>query len=453
MSWVRGFIVAGVVTVASLVGCASLTGLSDLEVDDSDAAAGSGGTGNGGSGGNTGGTGNSGAGGTGNGGTGGGVPNCTDGSKNGNEIGVDCGGGCPAACPNGTQCTTGSDCVSTFCIDGRCCNTGCNGACESCGNATGVCTPVSSGQDPDNECANDDNCNGSGVCLCLDGEPNGSETGVDCGGPVCPACGGNCNDGILNNGETDLDCGGPNCGAKKCANGKNCGGGADCTSTVCFNGKCCGPTNPCTGGKNCGTILDNCGQNIPCPGPPCLLPDTCIGNICTCQDNGQACAGKNCGNVTNNCGAQVSCGTCAGTCTAGICKKNNGTACGVGSECLSNFCIKNVCCGQDCSGQCQECSAASGFASCGAPGFDNSCPGNHYCVSPGQCGCNDGQMLNGETDTDCGGPCDPCGQNLHCGINGNANCQSGNCCSCCGENVCKPAGNCASFSHGSCSSC
>ncbi|MBV7269390.1 T9SS type A sorting domain-containing protein [Winogradskyella luteola] len=46
---------------------------------------------------------------------------------------------------------------------------------------------------------------------CMDGVQNGDETGVDCGGPDCPACPESCDDGILNNGEEQIDCGGPNC--------------------------------------------------------------------------------------------------------------------------------------------------------------------------------------------------------------------------------------------------
>jgi len=46
---------------------------------------------------------------------------------------------------------------------------------------------------------------------CTDGVQNGDETGVDCGGPDCPACPPSCDDGILNNGEIEIDCGGPNC--------------------------------------------------------------------------------------------------------------------------------------------------------------------------------------------------------------------------------------------------
>ena len=42
---------------------------------------------------------------------------------------------------------------------------------------------------------------------CSDGEQNGNETGIDCGGPECDACP-TCDDGIQNGNETGVDCGG-----------------------------------------------------------------------------------------------------------------------------------------------------------------------------------------------------------------------------------------------------
>ncbi|MCB0400195.1 MAG: T9SS type A sorting domain-containing protein [Winogradskyella sp.] len=48
---------------------------------------------------------------------------------------------------------------------------------------------------------------------CTDGVQNGQETGVDCGGPDCPACPPSCTDGIQNGMETGVDCGGPDCPA------------------------------------------------------------------------------------------------------------------------------------------------------------------------------------------------------------------------------------------------
>jgi len=48
---------------------------------------------------------------------------------------------------------------------------------------------------------------------------NGNETGIDCGGPDCPACD-TCTDGIMNGNETGIDCGGPDCPA--CPTGNDC---------------------------------------------------------------------------------------------------------------------------------------------------------------------------------------------------------------------------------------
>lgn len=91
---------------------------------------------------------------------------CSDGAKNGNEWGVDCGAaGCPG-CPNGTACTSSTQCASGQCIDGYCCNTSCGSLCMACnvsGNH-GTCSPVPFGQDPLSECAGQKTCNGSGGC-------------------------------------------------------------------------------------------------------------------------------------------------------------------------------------------------------------------------------------------------------------------------------------------------
>lgn len=48
---------------------------------------------------------------------------------------------------------------------------------------------------------------GGGGPTCSDGEQNGDETGVDCGGSTCPPCP-SCSDGEQNGDETGVDCGG-----------------------------------------------------------------------------------------------------------------------------------------------------------------------------------------------------------------------------------------------------
>jgi hypothetical protein len=84
---------------------------------------------------------------------------------------------------------------------------------------------------------------------------DGNETDIDCGGPMCTACGtgkscrldrdclsklcnsdgvcsaASCSDGVKNGSETDIDCGGPDC--NPCATGKQCSATSDCRAHAC----------------------------------------------------------------------------------------------------------------------------------------------------------------------------------------------------------------------------
>lgn len=133
---------------------------------------------------------------------------------------------------------------------------------------------------------------------CSDGELNGEETDVDCGGPDCPACapGMDCNeaedclsgvcmagfcqlptcsDGVQNRDETDIDCGGDTCAA--CEEGQQCLLNQDCESNICADGICrasscgdgvlngdetdidCGGScGACSVGQSC-EVADDCG--------------------------------------------------------------------------------------------------------------------------------------------------------------------------------------------------
>lgn len=144
---------------------------------------------------------------------------CTDGTQNGDETDVDCGGSC-SPCADGQGCSVPSDCTSPFC----------NG---------GTCVPMGT---------------------CADAMRNGRETDVDCGGPDCLACpngractmasdcrtgtcdsggtglcvtpgGPTCSDGTQNRDETDVDCGGLYC--SDCALGQTCEDRTDCATGAC----------------------------------------------------------------------------------------------------------------------------------------------------------------------------------------------------------------------------
>ena len=107
----------------------------------------------------------------------------------------DASGACNRA--NGTACTDGAQCHSTFCVDGVCCANACIGPCRSCNqpNNDGMCLAYAQGSDPAGECTGGMTCNGAGAC----------------GPPV----------------------GGPK------PNGALCSAGSECTSTFCADGVCC----------------------------------------------------------------------------------------------------------------------------------------------------------------------------------------------------------------------
>ncbi len=94
------------------------------------------------------------------------APTCSDGVKNQDESGVDCGGTICPPCSDFQTCNVGSDCTSGHC----------GVEASRCATAATVCIPAH----------------------CFDGVQDGGEIGVDCGGfcpTACPAgtpCNSNC---------------------------------------------------------------------------------------------------------------------------------------------------------------------------------------------------------------------------------------------------------------------
>jgi hypothetical protein len=200
-------------------------------------------------------------------------PSCSDGLTSGDESGVDCGGSDPDCdrCPDGATCRVASDCESLACEDGECtsCTDGSQNGSETgtdCGGPDDECARCAPGEgcSIDDDCASDE-CS-DGVCIlprCDDGDLNGGESDIDCGGnnPACPRCGpgdscslnsdcsnqscddgecASCTDGSQNGNESDLDCGGIDPGCNRCAAGDTCRVDADCSSGACSGGVCCG---------------------------------------------------------------------------------------------------------------------------------------------------------------------------------------------------------------------
>ena len=197
--------------------------------------------------------------------------------------GVACNGhGACAYADSGQPCARGSQCKSGSCADGVCCNSQCDGLCQSCvkdanGVAAkdGVCRNFKGGTDPDAECV-------AGVC-----------NGV--GGCVVKGLGQACSK------------------ASECASNF-------CTDGVCCDNSCDGPCMTCGSTGHCSTfayredvgICDslNAPPGSSCRWPPCVcaersylpewLPPCIPGRVpgTTCKDdrdcNGQFCRNSVC---------------------------------------------------------------------------------------------------------------------------------------------------------------
>src|SRR5262249_22955785 len=86
----------------------------------------------------------------------------------------------------GQACSTGSDCESTFCADGVCCDATCNATCKRCDKAGQVGTCVTAvGENPRASCPGDGTC--VGTCAA---NATCSYPGADHACDVCKACNG-----------------------------------------------------------------------------------------------------------------------------------------------------------------------------------------------------------------------------------------------------------------------
>lgn len=108
--------------------------------------------------------------------TAGNCTSCEDGVKNGNEVGVDCGGDC-GACDDGSPCQRDGDCRGGKCKNGKCCTPN---RCGFCGETP---TETCNGKDDDCDGRTDEyldrkapKCNKQdGVCRGAEGECRGSQ--------------------------------------------------------------------------------------------------------------------------------------------------------------------------------------------------------------------------------------------------------------------------------------
>ncbi|WP_437999084.1 hypothetical protein WMF26_03015 [Sorangium sp. So ce185] len=195
---------------------------------------------------------------------------CADGTKNGDETDIDCGGSTCPQCELAKACTAKEDCASGFCADGVCCNTACDAECDACtadlkesGEEDGSCGASKA----ESECGEATcsegvqtargTCDGTSVD-CAPGEETSCETFAcdpdenacfaECSEDtqcakchVCDAGEGTCS--LAPAGATGLGCEDDQAcdaaGECKAANGQECTDATDCGSGSCVDGVCC----------------------------------------------------------------------------------------------------------------------------------------------------------------------------------------------------------------------
>jgi len=321
----------------------------------------------------------------------------------------------------GAACTNATQCLSSLCVDGICCDTPCTGLCQACSAAkkgtgtSGTCGPITDGTNPDNECTpqsctagvvtKSQVCNGAGAC-------RGDGT-IACSPYMCAgtACATTCS--------SDSGCAATaHCAGTTCTPdleiGAACSRASQCKSGFCADGVCCdkacaGACEACTAVKKgsgtdgtCAAVAADtdpknacpvgtgaCAEDGLCdgagncrpfakPGAACgattctggvVSGRVCKGDSATCIDStGVTCAPYGCGTAAckTSCTADSDCDATAFCTSTGACvpKASNGTACTNGRECTSGLCADGVCCNTLCAGQCESCNETGAAGTC-----------------------------------------------------------------------------------------
>jgi len=201
--------------------------------------------------------------------------------------------------PNGSICTQGSECDSTFCVNGYCCNTACNSnTCERCDSyssaGAGTCGYVSSSfEDPDNECTTA-SPGQAGSCK----SNTCSGTSYSCGylaageqsQPSCKRCSGSSYDPVSVADNTQDTEGSNLCNATcvKCSGG----GCANQSSAEDLFGQCAAATyikQNVASNQSCSTIC----ASYACNTGNCSGGGACEGHTCYCASVGTDAGGTN----------------------------------------------------------------------------------------------------------------------------------------------------------------
>jgi hypothetical protein len=208
----------------------------------------------------------------------------------------------------GTACTRASDCTGGFCADGVCCDSPCNGVCESCNQpgALGACTPIAAGSDPDHECAF------KTAAAVPDAGTAGTIT-LDVN-----QCGGSCDGNrACKYPDKTTSCGAPFCSSEALAEVPTCDGNGSCNlqetscqSFACKGGACnksCSALTDCQTADYCNVNTNQCVAKK-ADGLPCVNDFECAHGHCVnpvagrtavccntaCSDTGMSCDSGTC---------------------------------------------------------------------------------------------------------------------------------------------------------------
>jgi len=298
---------------------------------------------------------------------------------------------------------TGTDCITSSCVDGFCCGGACGGTCEACnvGGSEGTCTGIAANTDPVNECGS--------LCSVCDG--NGGAGGGAC----TPATdGSDPNNECAAAAQDTCDFDGQCDGAGACrfyAAGTACLNQAD---TACSDPNTCDGTGtclenheplttPCTGSSQGGVCDDDAADH--CAG----TSDSCVDEYqlasVTCRsDSGQCDVAELCTGASGACPADAfepNTTPCTGSSQGGVCDDDAADVCsGTADTCVDAYEAASFVC-RSATGQCdvaEQCTGASG--SCPVDAFE---PNTTPCTGSSQ-----GDVCDDDAADVCSGTADTC---------------------------------------------
>jgi hypothetical protein len=339
------------------------------------------------------------------------------------ETDTDCGGTACPGCTYGQGCSEASDCadgqcLGSFCLEPGCENheldgdeTGvdCGGGCAGCRDGQPCLTPI--------DCESK-SCGNDGLCAspsCSDEVRNGDELNVDCGGAFCDGCaiGDPCTEAI--------DCQSGLCDERTHACVLNCARGTDeCDGDL--DEPC--ETNLLASARNCGACGEVCElshADVSCIGGACQI-DACVEPWIRCNTDDEDGCEINASSDTTNCGGcGIVCPDLHGSpeCVSGRCAIECDEGFGDCDEDALTGCEASVNDVDNC-GRCgTKCPADGGVPNCvmGGCGVTPCDPGEGDCDGDQVCEAN----LADDVDN-----CGRCG-NVCGAANGTASCVEGVC--------------------------